>query len=192
MYSATWTFCCSVFLRLSERRWRRRCRRSGVTRRWILGLDARGERGSESQRRDEMGLGGGEMGGRRNARLGVGLGTLGLGGDLAPDDELPDVVGLLQVEEATDLGRALNIEKRKAEVLAKRSFSLSPFLGRHLSQLKSKRTLGPSLLGRTWSVKPGMSFSPCLTMTSARALTSAPTMHPRTDLRFLSPSRRER
>ena len=42
-----------------------------------------------------------------NARLGVGLGSLGLGDDLATDNELPDVVGLGEVKEATDLGSTL-------------------------------------------------------------------------------------
>lgn len=42
--------------------------------------------------------------------LGVRLGTLGLAGDLSPDDELPDVVVLAQVEEPPDLGGPLGSE----------------------------------------------------------------------------------
>lgn len=42
--------------------------------------------------------------------LGVRLGTLGLAGNLTPDDELPDVVVLAQVEEPPDLGGPLGSE----------------------------------------------------------------------------------
>lgn len=71
--------------------------------------------------------------------------------------------------------------------------------------------LGPNRLGRVTSVRPGSSSSPCLTMMQARtypvvsapgsthanrgeSLTpmSLPTMQPRTDFLFLSPSRRDR
>lgn len=47
-----------------------------------------------------------------NVRLGVGLSSLGLRGNLAADDELANVVGLLEVKEATDLGGTLLTGKR--------------------------------------------------------------------------------
>lgn len=52
--------------------------------------------------------------------------------------------------------------------------------------------LGPNLLGNTESVKPGISPSPCLTITKERTAISGPTIHPRTDFLRRSPVRRVR
>ena len=47
----------------------------------------------------------------RDSRLGVGLGTLGLGGNLTTDDELANIVGLVEVKEAANLGSTLWVGK---------------------------------------------------------------------------------
>ena len=60
------------------------------------------------------------------------------------------------------------------------------------NERESLPRLGPRRLGKTLSVKPGISLSPCLTMMHESTRMSLPTMQPRTDLRLRSPSRRAR
>jgi hypothetical protein len=81
-----------------DRRWRRCCRRRGVTSLWILGLFRQSFQPScliDPTRDDE------------HARLGVGLSALLFGDNLTPDNKLANVVGFVQVEETTDLRRTL-------------------------------------------------------------------------------------
>jgi hypothetical protein len=47
--------------------------------------------------------------------------------------------------------------------------------------------LGPNLLGTVTSVRPGISFSPFLTIVTDTDLISGPTTHPLTDFLFLYP-----
>lgn len=104
-YSAFCSFWRSNRRRLRARRWRRRCRRIGVTSRWILGLANQGELTTS-------------MGEYRNSRLGGGLGVLLLRAlDLPSDDVLSHIVLLAQVEELSDLGRTLGTESLGEDVV---------------------------------------------------------------------------
>lgn len=114
----------------------------------------------------------------KDGRLGVGLGTLLLlGDDLAADDVLAHIVFFGEVEELADLGRTLGTEA-----------------GQHVRTKKKRegRQAKTDRLGRTVSVRPGISCSPCLTMMVDRTAMSVLTMQPRTDLRRRSPARRSR
>lgn len=65
---------------------------------------------------------------RHETHLGVGLGTLLLGDDLTADDKLADVVRLVEVEEAADLGRALGAEALGEDLVRQAGDVLLPLL----------------------------------------------------------------
>jgi hypothetical protein len=74
------------------------------------GVPDPGQSGGRRQRKEESKGGGVHVQTLDLGGLGVGLGALLLRDDLATDDKLADVVRLVEVEEPTDLGRALRAE----------------------------------------------------------------------------------
>lgn len=75
-------------------------------------------------------------------RLGVGLSAFSLGNDFTTDDELPDIVGLGQVEESSNLGGTLLEESASSSKVKSQHFSSNMPERRH-----SLFTANPTYLG---------------------------------------------